>query len=78
MTRSIRFTFMRLTFMRLLEEKNRYILLHRSDLKISANNRQHFSRMNIEFPIVFHFLRRILHFSAIFFLLVSKTSRQRD
>ena len=43
-----------------------YILLHRSDLKISAKNRQHFfanEKMNFRF---FHCLYRILHFSAIF------------
>ena len=43
-----------------------YMLLHRSDLNISEKIRQHFFAnecMNFRF---FHFLRRILHFSARF------------
>ena len=49
-----------------LDEIYRFtLLLHRSDLKISAESRQHFFAneisMNNEFPI-FHFLGGILHF----------------
>ena len=43
-----------------------HTLLHRSGFKISAENRQHFLRLNIEFPIFFHFLCRINNFA--FFL----------
>ena len=45
---------------------SKYILLHRSDLKISAKNRQHFFAIEYEFPIFFIFFVEFRIFSANF------------
>ena len=53
-----------------------YIFLHRSDLKISAKNRQHFYANEYWISDYFHFLRWILHFSANFWWKFVRISRQ--
>ena len=53
-----------------------YILLHRSDLKISAKNRQHFFRMNNEFPICFVFCVKFWIFPPNFWWIFFRISRQ--
>ena len=64
----------RFTFMRLLEKRTdveNEILLHRSDLKVSAKNRQHFFAIENEFLMFFMFRVKFCIFLRLFYDILS-------